>query len=68
MQQKRSLTISGVRTSIALESEFWRALTAIAAGRKYNLTELVTQIDNGRDNGESLASTLRVFALLNYNA
>lgn len=64
---KRSLTIAGQRTSIALEPEFWQALETLASDRDHNLTALVTLIDAGRDpaEGESLASTLRVFALLN---
>lgn len=63
--QKRSFTISGVRTSIALEPEFWAALATLTSGRADNLTALVTKLDSGREPTDSLASTLRVFALLN---
>ena len=59
---KRSLTIAGHRTSLSLEPEFWKALTAAAAIRKRSLASLVAEIDNER--GErNLSSAVRVWLL-----
>jgi predicted DNA-binding ribbon-helix-helix protein len=61
---KRSFTLAGHRTSVALEPEFWAALTALAAGRGWVLSALVAEIDAGRAADRPLASALRVHALL----
>ena len=60
---KRSFTLAGHRTSVALEPEFWEALEAVAGERDRPLSTLVAEIDAGRDAGRPLASALRVFAL-----
>jgi predicted DNA-binding ribbon-helix-helix protein len=61
---KRSLTIAGHRTSLSLETAFWRRLEAIAARRGVSLSALVAEVDAAR--GEAnLSSALRVFALEN---
>ena len=60
--QKRSLTIAGHRTSIALEAEFWAGLEALAARRNIRLTALIEAIDRNRD-GPNLSSALRVAVL-----
>jgi predicted DNA-binding ribbon-helix-helix protein len=59
---KRSLTIAGHRTSVALEPEFWQGLETLAAARGERLTELIEQIDRNRD-GPNLSSALRVAVL-----
>jgi predicted DNA-binding ribbon-helix-helix protein len=56
------MSIAGHRTSLALEPEFWRALTHIAARRGLSLPALVASVDGARD-GRPLASALRVAAL-----
>jgi predicted DNA-binding ribbon-helix-helix protein len=61
--EKRSLSLSGHRTSVALEPEFWSALEAIAASRDQSLAALLAAIDNERGPDRPLASALRVFAL-----
>jgi predicted DNA-binding ribbon-helix-helix protein len=63
MLEKRSVSLSGHRTSIALEPEFWAALGALATAQNVSLAALVTQIDSGRGPDQPLASALRVFAL-----
>ncbi len=63
MLEKRSLSLSGHRTSIALEPEFWAALAALAQGEGTTLAALVTRIDAARAPEQKLASALRVFAL-----
>jgi predicted DNA-binding ribbon-helix-helix protein len=60
---KRSFSIAGHRTSIALEPEFWAALEAAAARRDEALATLVLTVDAERPPGRALASALRVHAL-----
>lgn len=61
---KRSFSLAGHRTSVALEPAFWAALEAIAAARGMSLAALVAERDATRaESGAPLASTLRVFAL-----
>jgi predicted DNA-binding ribbon-helix-helix protein len=61
--EKRSFSLSGHRTSVALEPDFWSVLEEIAAGEGIALSALVTRLDAGRGEGQPLASALRVFAL-----
>ncbi len=63
MLEKRSFSLSGHRTSVALEPAFWAALGGIAAREGVTLSVLVTRLDSARAEGEPLASKLRVFAL-----
>ena len=60
---KRSFTLAGHRTSVALEAEFWQALTALAAQRRCSLAALVAEVDAARPPERPLASALRVHAL-----
>lgn len=64
---KRSFSLAGHRTSVALEGEFWAALSAIAAERGRPLSAVVTEVDAGRAPGQTLASALRVVALKHYS-
>jgi predicted DNA-binding ribbon-helix-helix protein len=63
---KRSFSLAGHRTSVALEQEFWTALMHIAASRQLTLTALVAATDAGRSDGRPLASALRVLALCEF--
>lgn len=59
---KRSLTISGHRTSVSLEHAFWRELKSRAMKRGQSLSALIADIDASR--GEAnLSSAIRVFVL-----
>ena len=60
---KRTISLVGHRTSVALEQEFWEALMHIAASRQQTLTALVAAADARRLEGRPLASALRVLAL-----
>ena len=61
---KRSFSLAGHRTSVALEPEFWAVLDAAAKARGVSLAALVAELDAARTaEGAPLASTLRVFAL-----
>ena len=60
---KRSFSISGHRTSVALEAEFWDALRDIAGQRGLTLAGLVASFDATRDAAQPLTSALRLLAL-----
>jgi len=60
---KRSFSLAGHRTSVALEPEFWDALREIARSRTVSLAGLVASVDAVRDGVTPLASSLRVLAL-----
>ena len=59
---KRSLSISGHRTSVSLEEIFWTELRALAEKRGLSVAALVAEIDTARG-GANLSSALRVFVL-----
>ena len=61
-QRKRSVSLAGHATSLALEPEFWAALTALATARGLTLAGLIASIDAGRG-ARPLASACRVAAL-----
>lgn len=59
---KRSVSLAGHRTSVALEPEFWAVVEAMAAARGLSLAALLSELDQSR--GERpLASAARVAAL-----
>ena len=60
---KRSFSLAGHRTSVALEAAFWAVLEEIARSRRMSLGGLVTCVDSARDGMTPLASSLRVLAL-----
>jgi predicted DNA-binding ribbon-helix-helix protein len=60
--QKRSLTIAGHRTSLALEPEFWDGLEAMAAAGDLALPQLIQQIDETRSSS-NLSSEVRLAVL-----
>lgn len=64
---KRSLSIAGHRTSIALEAEFWSALQAMAAERGETMAGLIRHIDETRDT-PNLSSAARLAVLRWYQA
>jgi len=60
---KHSFSLSGHRTSVALELEFWTVLSEIAGRRGVVLSALVASVDSEREPGRPLASALRIIAL-----
>ncbi len=60
--EKRSLSIAGHRTSMALEPEFWTALEAMAAERGLSLAALIRDIDERRSTA-NLSSAARLAVL-----
>ena len=59
---KRSIVVSGHKTSISLEDAFWNALREIAEARNVTVGALVAAIDSERQQ-ENLSSTIRLFVL-----
>ncbi|HEX4179926.1 MAG TPA: ribbon-helix-helix domain-containing protein [Caulobacteraceae bacterium] len=62
MLRKRSINLAGHATSLALEPEFWDALTARASARAISVAALIAEIDAARG-ARPLASACRVTAL-----
>ena len=62
MLRKKSFSLSGHRTSVALEAEFWAVLGQSALSQGIALAALVAKIDAGRG-ARPLASALRLYAL-----
>lgn len=60
---KRSFSLAGHRTSVAVEDEFWAALRQISDERGQALSALVAEVDASRSPDQPLASALRVLAL-----
>jgi predicted DNA-binding ribbon-helix-helix protein len=60
---KRSFSLAGHRTSVALEPEFWEVLMRMAQARGQSLSALVAAVDAAREPNRPLASALRVMAL-----
>lgn len=64
---KRSIVITGHKTSVSLEDAFWSGLKDIATSRNMTLSELVASIDADRRQG-NLSSAIRLFVLDHYRA
>lgn len=60
--KKRSITIAGHRTSVALEQEFWDEIDVLAKKQELTLAQLIEKIDEARST-ENLASALRLAVL-----
>ena len=59
---KRSIVVAGHKTSVSLEEAFWSGMKEIALLRNLTLSELVGEIDGGRQQG-NLSSAIRLFVL-----
>jgi len=59
--QKRSYSLKGHKTSIALEPAFWEVLEEAAKAQHLSLPQLINKIDENRTG--SLASALRLYVL-----
>jgi predicted DNA-binding ribbon-helix-helix protein len=59
---KRSIVVSGHKTSVSLEDAFWTGIKEIASGRNMTLSDLVTAVDSERQRG-NLSSAIRLFVL-----
>ena len=61
VNKKRSVNVSGHRTSVSLEPVFWEQLGILAAKRRISVNELVTQI--AQHQSGNLSSAIREFVL-----
>ena len=59
---KRSVLVGGHKTSVSLEESFWSGMKDIAGQRGMTLSELVSEIDKNRQQG-NLSSAIRLFVL-----
>jgi predicted DNA-binding ribbon-helix-helix protein len=64
---KRSVVVSGHKTSVSLEEPFWQALREIATARGLTVRALISLVDEKREQG-NLSSALRVFVLEHFRA
>ncbi|MBL8644809.1 MAG: ribbon-helix-helix domain-containing protein [Rhodospirillaceae bacterium] len=64
--KKRSVKLSGHRTSISIEDEFWDALKKISAAEKLTIADLLTRIDADRPG--NLSSAARLYVLKHLQA
>jgi predicted DNA-binding ribbon-helix-helix protein len=62
---KRSIVVSGHKTSVSLEDGFWIGLKEIAGVHDITLSDLVAAIDLDRRYG-NLSSTIRLYVLDHY--
>jgi predicted DNA-binding ribbon-helix-helix protein len=60
--RKRSIAVSGHKTSISLEDAFFGALKDISRQRGSSLSEIITEVERTRTVG-NLSSALRLFVL-----
>ena len=65
--KKHSVTISGHRTSISLEDEFWTGLKSLASSRNKSLADIIRLIDRERG-ANNLSSAIRLAVLDHYKA
>lgn len=67
MLVKRSVSLAGHRTSIALEPEFWAEVERLAKDNGVSLAAFIRAIDEGRAPQSNLASQLRLAVLADLN-
>lgn len=60
---KRPIIINGRRSSVSLETEFWRTLTVLASRANKSRNALIADIDAARPKGRNLSSAIRVHVL-----
>ncbi len=59
--RKRSVVVSGHKTSVSLEDAFWRELATAARRRGVSVNQLIGAID--ADRAANLSSAIRIFVL-----
>jgi len=64
---KRSIVVAGHKTSVSLEEAFWNSMKEISASRDMTLSDLVSEIDQGRKQG-NLSSAIRLYVLDYYRS
>ena len=64
---KRSVTVHGRKSSVNLEDTFWSDLKEIARIQGCSVSNLIAEIDKGRQVG-NLSSAIRIFVLEYFRA
>jgi predicted DNA-binding ribbon-helix-helix protein len=64
---KRSIVLNGHKTSVSLEEAFWSSMKEISSKRGMTLSELVSEIDANRQQG-NMSSAIRLFVLDHFKA
>ena len=64
--EKHSLTLRGHRTSVSLETQFWKAFQEIAISNGQTINGLAAQIDEAREPDTGLATAIRAYVLTWY--
>ena len=59
---KRSIVVAGHKTSVSLEEAFWSSMKEISSSRGMTLSDIVSEIDKGRKQG-NLSSAIRLYVL-----
>jgi predicted DNA-binding ribbon-helix-helix protein len=59
--RRHSVVVSGHRTSVSVEDEFWDEIAAIATRRGMSRNALISEIDRDRDG--NLSSAVRLYVL-----
>jgi len=59
--KRRSVVVSGHRTSVSVEAAFWDELATIAKRRGLSINALVGEIDHARSG--SLSAAIRLYVL-----
>jgi|SRR5689334_20790049 len=59
---KRSIVLTGHKTSVSLEEAFWNGMKEISGERNMTVSELISEIDRNRQHG-NLSSAIRIFVL-----
>ncbi len=59
--KRRSVIVSGHRTSVSVETAFWDELATIAKRRDLSINALVSEIDETRSG--SLSAAIRLYVL-----
>src|SRR6516225_5554444 len=59
---KRSIIVGGHKTSVSVEEAFWSGMKEISRTRSMTLSQLVSEIDANRNQG-NLSSAIRQFVL-----
>jgi predicted DNA-binding ribbon-helix-helix protein len=60
---KRSVVVSGHKTSISVEDAFWSELKSLAKEKGLSVSGLVQSIHDDRSEGANLSSAIRVYVL-----
>ena len=60
---KKSVNISGHRTSISIEKQFWEVLKEISEYKKKSINSIILDVDRKRNINTNLSSAIRLFVL-----